>query len=518
MTRSAALSAVTAVADALQRLAALSRQMRWEGEARPLLIGGAVRDALLGRPVAEADLTIPGDAAAFARLAAECLQTRAVRLDERIGVDRLPLAAGHIDIVQMVGDLRSDLARRDFTINALAYPLAELPPGGPAAIGRERIIDQHAGLADLDEGVIRIPAPGVLRDDPLRALRGVRLAAELGYRLEPATEAGIRDMAPQVRAVAAERVGAELRRIFTAERASTGIALMEATGLLRACFPELDAGRGVEQRPQHCYDVFEHQLAALRWADTLLASQPPPDWEGATAWSALWCRRDWSRSRWGDVREQLRRHQEALRIAVLLHDVGKPATRSVTEDGRTRFFGHAPLGALTARDALKRWRFPGSVVERVALLIEQHLRPGQMSAPGQPPTARSLHRFHKALGDAVPDLCWLFLADSLATVGPERLLPRWPAYVEHVHGIVTWQPSQAAATVAQLVDGHAVMAATGLGPGPLVGRILAAVEEGAAAGELGSEEDALSLARSMARDNESAAGDPPRTQRPPPGA
>ncbi|MEE9278168.1 MAG: HD domain-containing protein, partial [Dehalococcoidia bacterium] len=454
---------------------------------------------LLGRAVAEVDVVVADEAEAFAAAAAAALETHAVKLDERIGVYRLPLADGHIDIVARVGDLADDLARRDFTINALAYALSRLPPAGLDALDRDRVVDQHDGLRDLQNGLVRMTGPTVLRDDPVRALRAIRFVTELGFQLDAETREAMGQIAAQLGGVAAERVEGELSRVFSAERASAGVELMDASGLLSVCFPELDAGRGIEQRPHHQYDVFGHQLAALRWIDNLLCSAPPADEPAASLWSGLWRAHDWRHSRWGDVREHLQRNSMALRLAVLLHDIGKPATRSIEEDGRTRFFGHSGLGATMARDALKRWRFPSAVIERVALLIDQHLRPGQIASPGEPPTVRALHRFQRAVGDATPDLCWLFLADSLATAGAGRLGPRWGAYVAHVHRIVTWEPPEEARRLQRLVDGRAVMAAAGIGPGPLVGRILRAVEEAAATGEVASQAEALALAAALAK-------------------
>ena len=147
---------------------------------------------------------------------------------------------------------------------------------------------------------------------------------------------------------------------------------------------------------------------------------------------------------------------------------------------------------------LRALRRPEAVVARVGLLIRQHMRAGQVAAPGQLPTPRALHRFHGVLGDATPDVCVLFLADSLATAGAEALLPRWPAYVAHVQRIAAWEPSQAAVRLLGLVDGHAVMRATGLAPGPAVGRVLLGLEEAAAAGEVRSEAEALRLAVDLA--------------------
>ena len=360
-----------AVTQALQRLAAFAREADLPIAREAVIVGGALRDVLLSRSPREIDIALPGDARAFARAAAEQLGSRAIPIDDRLGVDRLPFADGSIDIVRRSADLAADLARRDFTINALAFPLVDLPASGLPAVPRERLIDQHGGLADLDARLLRTTGPTVLREDPLRALRAARFVAELGFRIDPATAAGVAEVASLVRSVAPERVGAELQRLFAADRAFSGVALMEEVGLLSVCFPELDAGRGLEQRPHHRYDVFRHQLASLQWLDVLLSPQPPADETEAGFWAALWRGADWD-----DLRDHLGWQAVPLRLAVLLHDVGKPATYRAEPDGRTRFFGHAELGAAMTRDALQRWRIPQAIVQRVALLIEQHLRPG----------------------------------------------------------------------------------------------------------------------------------------------
>jgi len=243
--------------------------------------------------------------------------------------------------------------------------------------------------------------------------------------------------------------------------------------------------------------VLAHQLVALAWLDVLLASVEPASEPDAMIWRATWGER-WPATRWGEVRDHLERHATALRIATLLHDVGKPRTRTVEADGRTRFFGHGPLGAELAAARLRALRFPERTIERVALLVDQHLRPGQVASPGQSPTASALLRFQRRLGDATPDVCFLFLADSLATAGAEVLAPRWPAYVAHVRRIACWQEPESAREIRRLVGGREVMAATGLEPGPAVGRVLAAIDEAAADGRVKTVEKALALARTLA--------------------
>lgn len=464
-----------------------------------VLVGGAVRDALLRRPVRELDVaSVTADATA-ARIAA-LVDSSVVPLGGPYELRRVPLDGGWIDVTPIAETIEADLDRRDFTIDGLAMPLAALPDR-LEELRRSDVIDRHGGLADLDARVIRQISGDAIPADPLRALRAIRLATVLECSIDGETVGAISAAAPGLAEMAGERIGSELSLIFESERSAAGVRLLERTTLLEVCFPELIAGRGVSQRPHHTWDVLEHQLVALEWMDVLLGDEPPEDERQASTWHATWDA-PWPGTRWGTVRDHLEGHAAVLRLATLLHDVGKPSTRTVEADGRTRFFGHGERGAEMAAERLRAWRFPERTIERVALLLQQHLRPGQVAAAGELPSARALHRFQLRLGDATPDVCLLFLADSLATAGVEELLPRWPAYVAHVQRIACWQEPDTAQAIARLVDGHAILEATGLAPGPAIGRILEGIAEAAAAGEVADERGALELARRMAEDVE----------------
>jgi putative nucleotidyltransferase with HDIG domain len=480
--------------EALERLAALARA---ESAVEAYLVGGCVRDALLGRGLHDIDIAA-AHAEAFAAAAADALDAHVVMIGGQFPLYRIPVAGGDIDVSPMQGQLAADLARRDFTVDALALALRDLPAGGLEAVGAASVIDHHHGLDDLQARRLRDVTPHALADDPLRAVRGARLACELGFDVDDDTRAQMRAVADSLDAVAPERVGAELLRLFACADASRGVRLLDETGLLGVCFPALDEGRDVEQRPWHLHTVRTHQLEAARWMDVLLARDAPEDAEARAVWEGLWRDAEWPATRWGAIRDILDDHTVALRIATLLHDVGKPATRTVEADGRTRFFGHPELGAELARTMLTHWRLSNEVVDRVTLLVGEHMRPGMVAAPGRPPTERALYRFHRALGDATADVCFLFLADSLATRGAAHLLPRWAVYVAHVQRTVLWRPAERAEEIRRLVDGHAVMRATGLAPGPALGRVLDGIHEQAVAGEIESVDEALEAAVQLA--------------------
>ena len=458
-------------------------------------VGGSVRDMLLGREGADLDVAAE-DAAGWAEATAAALGSHLVRLGGEHRLWRIPHQDSQIDVVQLRGDIEADLRRRDFRIDAMALPLSNF-----LRDDLEALIDPLGGRADLEARRLRLASPDALRDDPLRLLRAARLEMELGCAPTAETLSAMRFAAPKLPVVAPERIAAELQLIFAADlgsgegAAASAVERLEAVGALGLIFPELDVCRGVDQRPLHRRDVFGHQIDAALWIDRLIADQPPSDPTATSLWRELW-----QGGGLPGARSTLYEHRATLRLATLLHDIGKPATRKVTvepDGARTSFHGHSELGAELARERLTALRFPNRLIDQVALLIEQHLRPGQVASPGKPPTARALRRFHLALSDAAAPLCWLFLADSLATVGAETLAPRWPAYVAHVGCILAWRPRRPA-TAPRLLNGKQIMAAAGIASGPLVGQIRDQIDEAAALGVITTADQARDLARRLA--------------------
>jgi len=227
------------------------------------IVGGAVRDHLLGRETVDLDLAVPEDPKRAARAVADQTGGAAFRLSGAFGAWRVvgPEGAWHVDLVTLRdGDIRADLAARDFTINAMAEPLA----GG-------ELLDPHGGRADLEARRLRMVSAGALASDPLRALRAIRIAVLLELTIEPATAAAIGKEAPGLAGVAHERVFGELKQVVCAPAVRQGLALMEAHGITAQVLPELLALRGVDQNVFHHLDVHDHTLAALQAAVDLEA-------------------------------------------------------------------------------------------------------------------------------------------------------------------------------------------------------------------------------------------------------
>ncbi|HZP39776.1 MAG TPA: HD domain-containing protein [Methylomirabilota bacterium] len=451
------------------------------GPSRPLwLVGAAVRQLLVGHPLADLDLATPRDALALARALADRLGGRFVALDPERGAGRV-VGAGvpAIDLVDFrAPDLEGDLRARDFTINALAVSLAALLREGAA-----EVIDPTGGLTDLREGVVRLAGPAAIAEDPVRGLRGARLAARPGWRLDPGTEAAIRAGAPGLATVAAERIRDELTAFLSEVRAAPGLRMLDRLGLLAVLLPESAAMRDTAQPLPHRFDVWEHSLRAVEGIDALLA-----DLDRLAPWGPA-LRRHVEEPLGGDFTRR-----ESLRLAALLHDVAKPETRAVI-DGRIRFFGHDEAGARRIPGIVERWRLPRRVGQVLERLVAQHLRPMHLAQAGQI-TRRARFRFFRALGDDAWDLLLLALADAAALSGAAPFEVWAGEGGAVVRALMAGVEAQAAAAAApRLLRGEDVMAAFGLAPGPAVGRLLERAGEAQALGLVRSRDEALEYLR-----------------------
>ncbi|HZP57303.1 MAG TPA: HD domain-containing protein [Dehalococcoidia bacterium] len=481
-----------------------------EAAVRAWAVGGTVRDALLARPMRDLDLAVEGDARRFARALAAALGGQYFELHEEHDVARIALPAATagvalIDVAGVAAGMEADLRRRDFTVDAMAAPIA----GG-------EVLDPCGGLGDLRRHTVAMTAPAALDADPLRLLRAVRLAAELGFDVAPETAGAIRERAPRVLDAAPERRRDELMRIFALAAAAPPLRLLDALALLDVLLPEVAAGKGVAQPREHAYDVFEHNVRTVAALDAMLygaASDALPAWVADDVRATFAWREQHLRDYFaGEVGAE---HARAalLRLAGLLHDVAKPQTRARQPDGRVRFFGHAELGAEMTAKLMRRYRFSERETRWVALLVEEHLRPGQLAAVGEAPTRRALARFFRDLGDAAEALLFLSLADAAAARGPRLQRTAWRANVRYMNSLVVRSVEDAGIVhPLRLLTGRDIMSAFGLPEGPRIGRLLAAVEDAQGAGDVRDRDEALALVRRLLQ-AEGAAGGPEAGQR-----
>ena len=356
----------------------------------------------------------------------------------------------HPDSVTFVSDVREDLARRDFTVNAMAWH----PVRG--------LVDPFGGREDLTRGVIRAVGEPPVRfgEDALRVLRAVRFACRLGFAIEPATQGALVSAAPELAEVASERVGSELRGILGSGRASW--ALSHETDVMVAAIPELRALVGLDQRSVwHSYDVLEHTARVMAGVECL---------SGGVA-------------------------SERLRWAALLHDIGKPACFTVDENGQGHFYGHPDVGADMAERILRRLAIPSELARPVVALVRYHDRPMRANAPSELDVISRLDRASglRTTGEVVAlmhEMLDLRRADALAKA------PCCRSYAveldEHERVLRALARDHACWRVADLaVSGSDVMAALGVSAGPAVGRALRDALAAVMAGDIANEREGL---------------------------
>jgi poly(A) polymerase len=464
------------------------------------LAGGSLRDAMLGRPIRDVDLAVEGDSLAIARAVGKELGATYVPLDQERGIARLVLPAEedevrYVDFTPLRGDIVADLASRDFTIDAMA-----------AALPRNHhleLVDPFGGREDLSNGLVRAVRPAAFEADGLRLLRGVRIAAELGFRLDASTLTWMRERAGYLEGIAPERQREELVRMLATVRGSWALRTLNDLTLLDRILPELAAARGVQQPKEHYWDVFDHSLETVEALDFLLAEGPPQETRWATFWRELWAPLGWLPGGHDHFREEVSEGHPRLailKLGALLHDIAKPQTRAVDSRGRVRFFGHAAVGACMARTVMERLRFSAREARLVSLLVEEHLRPGQLSGEGGTPSRRALFRYFRDTGEAALDVLILSLADHLAARGPRMRVTSWRNHVAYVNYVMARRHlEESLVEPVRLVTGHDVMETLGIGPGPEVGRLLRAIEEAQGSGEIHTREEALALARGLGR-------------------
>jgi len=440
--------------------------------------GGPVRDWLAGRACRDLDLTVGHGAVAFAAAMARELGGTLVPLDTKEGVARVVWQGYELDFSDFregTTSIEADLARRDFTINALAVAFDPETAG----LGVPwRVIDPAGGIADLVARRIRVTHRHAFQADPLRLLRAYRFAAGLDFSLDGETEKLIAGQTALLAATAMERIAYELDLVMASPRAAAVIAMMAANGLLWVPFPELRQGEGVAQPSSHHLDVFAHNHETLRCLEELLVDPGRrfPDHAAAmgvylaTGRRAVW-----------------------LKWAALFHDLGKPACLRL-RDGRITFYNHDREGGRLFAGIGRRLRWSREAVRQVSRFIELHMWPFHLNNANRKTriTPRACLRLVKAVGNELPGLFLLAMADSLAGEGPGK-----PAGMEEELAALydrvdrAWQQSiKPVLEQPRLLTGNDLISRFGLASGPLLGRILAGLEAARVAGEVGDRQEA----------------------------
>ena len=457
------------------------------------IVGGFVRDMLLGRATADIDIAVAADALEVASQAAAAFNGKFVPLDDinLIGRVILPGEKWQIDFTSFQGDILKDLARRDFTIDAMAI---ELNKDIINNFNIKKLIDPFNGHADLRRRVVKAVNDNIFREDAVRLLRAVRLAAELGFNIDIHTEKLISRDSSLISGVAGERVREELLRLLALPGAGPRLFYLDKLGLLTALLPELSPSKGVEQPIEHAWDVFDHSIQTVAAVEFVLRESPWAHADESVLSTVPWSDRlsqhfDREVSRGSTARS-------LLKLAALFHDIAKPQTKAI-EDGRTRFLGHADIGAEMSAAVMERLRFSNREIQLVELLVKYHLRPTQMSNEGMP-TDRAIYRYFRDTGEAGIDLLYLCLADHLAARAASLDINEWQEHCRLTEYVLAKHfAGENLSAPPKILDGHEIMNIFGLNPGPEVGKLLEEVKEAQAAGEITTREQAVAYVKHL---------------------
>ncbi len=450
------------------------------GEEGVWIAGGAVRDAALGREVPDLDLAVAGDPAPLAKAIAREGRGHSFELSAEFATWRA-VAADHawqIDVTTLRGDtIEADLGERDFTIGAIAVPLAG---GAP--------IDPHGGVADLERRLLRVVGEGSFAADPLRLLRAPRFAANLDLQIDPSTVAMARREAARAAEPAGERQLVELRKLIGGPDPLRGIALLDELGLTAVVLPELEQLRGVEQGPNHHLDVHGHTIAVLERTLEVEADLERFGGERAEELAALLAE---------PLADEMDR-RTALRFGALLHDIGKPATRS-ERDGFVTFIGHDRDGVGIVGGLCRRLRASRVLTRHLQDLTLHHLRLGFLvhEAPLPP---RRVHEYLRATEPVGVDVTLLTIADRLSARGsgpfatPEAIEGHLSLARQMLAAALDWRRE---GPPRPLLRGDELAAEVGLDEGPELGEMLAELEAAQYAGEVADRDQAVAFARSQ---------------------
>jgi poly(A) polymerase len=452
------------------------------------IVGGTVRDLLLGRDITDLDMVVFGDVWRLAADLARAFETSWFIVDEPNQTARVIMpdrqAPKHLDLIGSgYQNLQENLLDRDFTVNSMAIRLLDYLNFTEGRNGEliGKIIDPAQGLADLPRKILRLTRTSAFEKDALRLLRAVRLSATLGFDLASETRTLIKEQAGLLALVKSERIRDELFKILAVERAYPWILLLDELALLAQVFPELTPLKGVEQNEHHALDVWGHSLAALEEFEL----QP---WEGLFSPERKAAVEDF-------LSEDLaagRQRRQILKIAALLHDMGKPAVKGKKSGGQIIFYGHEQVGARQARLTAERLKLSNREKRILSLVIDQHMRPFHLFR-AKNHTEKAEYRFFATTENETVSVLLLSLADRQAgrTVNQSEEAAEFRRFIQRL--TEKYYTEFLPARKERLINGRDVMTTFGLKPGPALRKLLEQVEEAQALGRIHSRDEAIGL-------------------------
>jgi len=448
------------------------------------LVGGFVRDCLLNRPCMDFDFAVERDAIKLARQFSKAIKGAFVLLDEEHGCARVVKKHGETIQTFDFADFRAktlkgDLAHRDFTANALAVDLKMLSAGSEM---ERALIAAPAARRDLWSKTIRMTSAKAFKEDPLRLLRAFSVRAQLDFKIEPQTLARIKKDKNLLRHVSAERIREELFKILATEQAGQILSEMDKIKLLEEVIPQVTVMYNVTQGGYHHLNVWKHSLEAVTQLDGVFK-----EFQNDAPVQAY-------------LDEEFGGHKRyaIIKLAMLLHDIGKPQTRKKEKD-RFSFHGHEHVGRDISRNVAKLLKLSTSERYMVEDMVRWHLRPGYLG-DFKVPSERAVFRYFRDAKDEAASILLLSIADQRATRGPLSTTEDLHHHVKTCKMLIEkFFEKKSEKPVVRLITGHDLIKKLKLKPSPLFAQILREVEEKQALGKVTNRAEALALAKKIAK-------------------
>jgi len=433
------------------------------------IVGGIIRDFLLNRVehknTVEIDFAVSGETKDIAKLFAYQIKGFFFVLDEENHTYRVILEKEKLyqfDFSSLRGSrIEEDLYLRDFTINSLAIDLK-----GIRDKRFFRVIDPYGGFKDIENKTIRIVSDLSLKDDPLRIIRAFTFFQELEFRIDSFTENSIKENIYFLKNVAGERITEQFVRIFESPFSYKAVDYMDRLGVFEAIFPIVKEMKGVEQGPYHHLDVWKHSLETLKELEIFLKQLYTHDSLGEKI-------KNYLEEKITGTRKRL----FVVKLGALFHDLGKPRAKEITPEGKIRFIGHEKIGANLVIQIVERLKLSSREKNILTKLVQLHLRPGYL-VDTKDISPRAKLRFFRAGEEESVSIILISLADKFATRGPLTTVNDRNEFKEYLlHLLKVYFYEKDLVKPPRLLDGNEVMKILNIPPGPIVGKILKALEE-----------------------------------------
>ncbi len=457
------------------------------------IVGGAVRDVLLGRVLNDLDFVLSEDPTYLAKQVARKLDAGFFVLDDERNTARVVYRrdGNHLfplDFVRFTGkDLRSDLEHRDFTINAIAIQVNDF----------EKLIDPLGGVRDLADGILRVCSEHSLKDDPVRVLRGIRLAMHFNFCYSAELPELMKQASQNLPKTSYERQRDEFFKILDGPNPAEGMAQCRKFNVFNTLIPPLTEQEDIPASPPHTLPLFEHTVSVIKYLDTLLQTFQLSYEE------IPWWQEDFL-SKLNQYSERIKEYLEEeitigrskkglLLFCGLIHDIGKPGTLSVGEDGYLHFYNHAEVGADLAWEAAKKLQLSNAESEWVRKVVRHHMRLLPILNKDRKPTREEVHHYFKKTGETGVAIAILSLADTLGTYNQNLSRERWDQALSVCEVVLSawWEDRDSVVSPKLLLDGNDLQVRFGLQPGKEIGNLLEKLEVAQAVGEVQTEEEAV---------------------------